>query len=71
MKVLSFVSRFKKDSAPSLLKTGAQTGINLLFRKRLSRASWLVRAIVPEVLRSAAGTVVDKLRDKIAARRGE
>lgn len=59
--VLPFLSFFKKkDSGGSpLLKTGMSLGIDwLLGRGMLSKANWLVRLLVPAVLRSVTSKVI-------------
>ena len=72
-RVVSFFKSDKKtkmntliNNGSSLLKIGSSAGIDLLFQKRLSKAGWLTRLVLPFVLRFAAARTVEKVEHKSA-----
>lgn len=55
----------KKDSASSLLKFAASAGIDLLVgQKLLTKANWLVRLIVPMLLKSVTKKAIEDGNEK-------
>jgi hypothetical protein len=67
-KVVSFFNGEKKsrtklllDTGSSLLKIGSSAGIDLLLQKKLAKAGWLTKLILPFVLRFAAAKTVEKV----------
>ncbi len=61
--IISFLGIFKKKEAgtQSLLKTGVSLGIDLLVRdKLLSKAGWIVRAVLPFVLKGISNQFIKK-----------
>ena len=72
-KVISFFNGDKKtkvqallNGGSSLLKIGSSAGIDILLQKRLSKAGWLAKLVLPFVLRFAAARTVDKVQHKTA-----
>lgn len=70
-KVVSFFKSDKKskvntliNSGSSLLKIGSSAGIDMLLQKRLSKAGWLTKLVLPFVLRFAAARTVDKVEHR-------
>lgn len=72
--ITKLVSFFKSDNktkvntimsnGSSLLKIGSTAGIDLLLQKRLSKAGWLTKLVLPFVLRFAAARTLDKVQHK-------
>ncbi len=61
--VISFLGIFKKKETgtQSLLKTGVSLGIDLLVRdKLLSKAGWIMRAVLPLVLKGISNQFIKK-----------
>jgi hypothetical protein len=61
--VISFLGIFRgKNTAsrPSLLKTGVSMGIDLLVRDKLSKANWVIRALIPAVLKGISNQIIKK-----------
>jgi hypothetical protein len=54
------------QTGSSLLKIGSTAGIDLLLQRKLSKAGWLTRLVLPFVLRFAAAKTVDKVEQKRA-----
>ena len=52
------------QTGSSLLKIGSTAGIDLLFQKKLAKAGWLTKLVLPFVLRFAAAKAVDKVEQK-------
>jgi hypothetical protein len=46
----------------SLLKMGANLGVDLLVGSKLKKAGWLARLLVPPLLRSISSTVINKVK---------
>lgn len=72
-KVISFFSgenntrsKMLLQTGSSLLKIGSSAGIDLLLQKRLAKAGWLTKLVLPFVLRFAAAKTVDKVEHKTA-----
>jgi len=70
-KVVSFFKADKNskmhtliNSGSSLLKIGSNAGIDILLQKKLSKAGWLTRLVLPFVLRFAASRTLDKVDHK-------
>ncbi len=70
-KVLSFFKSDKNakvhaliNGGSSLLKIGSNAGINMLLQKKLAKAGWLTRLVLPFVLRFAAARTLDKVEHK-------
>ena len=60
--VISFLGIFrgKNTANPSLLKTGVSMGIDLLVRDKLSKANWVIRALIPAVLKGISNQIIKK-----------
>jgi hypothetical protein len=66
-KVISFFNGAKDNSrgkvllqtGSSLLKIGSTAGIDLLLQKRLAKAGWFAKLVLPFVLRFAAAKTLD------------
>ena len=52
------------NSGSSLLKIGSNAGIDMLLQKKLAKAGWLTRMVLPFVLRFAAARTLDKVEHK-------
>jgi hypothetical protein len=52
------------NSGSSLLKIGSNAGIDMLLQKKLAKAGWLTRIVLPFVLRFAAARTLDKVEHK-------
>jgi len=52
------------NSGSSLLKIGSNAGIDMLLQKKLAKAGWLTRLVLPFVLRFAAARTLDKVDHK-------
>lgn len=72
-KVISFFKSDKKaktqallNGGSSLLKIGSTAGIDMLLQKKLSKAGWLTKLVLPFVLRFAAAKTLDKVEHKAA-----
>ncbi len=70
-KVVSFFKADKNtkvntliNSGSSLLKIGSNAGIDMLLQKKLAKAGWLTRLVLPFVLRFAAARTLDKVEHK-------
>jgi len=63
-RVLSFVKGASNHRASSLLKIGSQAGIDLLLQRKLGKAGWLTKLILPFVLRFATAKTIDKVQEK-------
>jgi hypothetical protein len=70
-KVISFFngeknsrSKLLLQTGSSLLKIGSSAAIDVLFQKKLAKAGWLTKLIMPFVLRFAAAKTVDKVEEK-------
>jgi|SRR5688572_17573479 len=70
-KVVSFFKADKNtkmhtliNGGSSLLKIGSNAGIDMLLQKKLSKAGWLTRLVLPFVLRFAAARTLDKVEHK-------
>ena len=60
--VISFLGIFrgKNTASPSLLKTGVSMGIDLLVRDKLSKANWVIRSLIPAVLKGISNQIIKK-----------
>ena len=72
-KVISFFngeknsrSKMLLQTGSSLLKIGSSAGIDMLFQKKLAKAGWLTKLVMPFVLRFAAAKTMDKVEQKTA-----
>jgi hypothetical protein len=72
-KVISFFNGEKNgrgkmllQTGSSLLKIGSTAGIDMLIQKKLSKAGWLAKLVMPFVLRFAAAKTIDKVEQKTA-----
>ena len=63
-RVLSFFKGESNHKATSLLKIGSQVGIDLLLQRKLGKAGWLTKLILPFVLRFASAKTIDKVEEK-------
>ena len=70
-KVVSFFKSDKKtkvntliNNGSSLLKIGSNAGIDMLLQKRLSKAGWITKLVLPFVLRFAAARTLEKVEHK-------
>jgi hypothetical protein len=54
------------QTGSSLLKIGSSAGIDLLLQKKLAKAGWLTKLVLPFVLRFAAAKTVDKVENRTA-----
>ena len=74
-RVLSFLGVFKKKDLPereathkyttrSLIKLGANAGMEIVGQSILYKAGWITRILVPLLLRGITSTVVDKVRKR-------
>ena len=70
-KVISFFNGEKNgrgkmllQTGSSLLKIGSSAGIDLLFQKKLSKAGWFTKLVMPFVLRYAAAKTMAKVEQK-------
>ena len=70
-KVVSFFNGEKNSrskvllqTGSSLLKIGSSAGIDMLLQKKLAKAGWLTKLVLPFVLRFAAAKTVDKVEHK-------
>ena len=54
------------QTGSSLLKIGSSAGIDFLLQKKLAKAGWLTKLVLPFVLRFAAAKTVDKVEQKTA-----
>ena len=70
-KVVSFFKSDKKtklntliNNGSSLLKIGSTAGIDMLLQRRLSKAGWLTKLVLPFVLRFAAARTLEKVEHK-------
>jgi hypothetical protein len=70
-KVVSFFNGEKKgrtkmllETGSSLLKIGSSAGIDFLLQKKLAKAGWLTKLVLPFVLRFAAAKTVDKVENR-------
>lgn len=65
-RVLSFFSRFghngNETPAGSLLKVGSNLGIDLLVGRKLRKAGWLARLVLPLVMKFTAHKTIDAVR---------
>jgi hypothetical protein len=52
------------QTGSSLLKIGSTAGIDMLLQKKLAKAGWLTKLVLPFVLRFAAAKAVDKVEHK-------
>jgi hypothetical protein len=69
-RILSFVTGKSTNGASSvttgtktsLLKAGANLGVDLLVGSKLKKAGWLARLIVPPLLRKISSTVINRMK---------
>lgn len=73
VKVVSFFNGEKNSRSKMLLQTGSSllkiasnAGIDLLLQKKLTKAGWLTKLVLPFVLRFAAAKTVDRVEHKTA-----
>lgn len=52
----------KGTSGTSLLKMGANLGVDLLVGSKLKKAGWLTRLLVPPLLRTISSKVINKVK---------
>jgi hypothetical protein len=72
VKIVSFLTgtptngngEVKPSTKTSLLKMGANLGVDLLVGSKLKKAGWLARLVVPPLLRKISSTVINKMRKK-------
>jgi hypothetical protein len=57
-------SKLLLETGSSLLKIGSSAGIDLLLQKKLAKAGWLTKLILPFVLRFAAAKTVDRVEHR-------
>jgi hypothetical protein len=68
LKVVAFLSGGAAAAAVngtpkrSLLKAGANLGVDLLVGSKLKRAGWLAKMLLPPLLRGISSTVIDKFK---------
>jgi hypothetical protein len=67
--VTSILSLFTNDSKenengskPSLLKMGANFGIDMLVGPKLAKVGWLARLLVPPLLKGISSTVLNRVK---------
>jgi hypothetical protein len=65
-KALSFFARFGSSNGDStagkLLKMGSTLGIDLLVTRKLKKAGWLARLVLPLVMKFTANKTIDAVR---------
>lgn len=54
------------QTGSSLLKIGSSAGIDFLLQKKLAKAGWLTKLVMPFVLRFAAAKTIAKVEQKTA-----
>ena len=57
-------SKLLLETGSSLLKIGSSAGIDFLLQKKLAKAGWLTKLVLPFVLRFAAAKTVDKVEHR-------
>jgi hypothetical protein len=55
-------SEVKSTTKTSLLKMGANLGVDLLVGTKLKKAGWLARLLVPPLLRKISSTVINRVK---------
>ncbi|HEY5915813.1 MAG TPA: hypothetical protein VIU13_00350 [Chryseolinea sp.] len=56
-------SKLLLQTGSSLLKIGSSAAIDMLLQKKLAKAGWLTKLVMPFVLRFAAAKTVDKVEE--------
>jgi hypothetical protein len=55
-------SEVKSNTKTSLLKMGANLGVDLLVGSKLKKAGWLTRLVVPPLLRKISSAVINRVK---------